>query len=722
MDGDLQLANELAHELAAKLNDPALTVLIDGGTEQALRDWVAAHRAEVEGLIFDALPPIPGLREALPDLLPADGWRPRVTFAGATVGVDCVAASVVVGGTTVVLGLLPPTGASLALNAGPAVAGGMVARRGPDSAVGALGVRVGPLEVNGFALLDGLGGGPVSLVVVLGIRFTPPIQLSFGFALSAVGGVVGINHAIDGDALRARLASGSALDALFPEDPIAGAARLLDALAAIFPRVPGQIVVGPTFTITWLDVGATSIVRVDVGLLLQLPDGKVVLIGRARLDLGPILALRADLVGEVDPGRGLVALDAVLVDSRALLIFRVTGSAAFRMSAGKPPYVVVTIGGFYPGFNPQPASIPPQQRVGLALDIPCPLSFRASGYLAITSNTFQVGADIEVGIDLAVISASGFLRFDAIVEFDPFHVHADYAAGWEVSVVVFSGGTTVSGWIDGPGPWTVHASVSISLLIDDFDWSDTFRFGPSGPPPDPPLEHLVDALSPTLGAPSNLHAADAHDPHVAIKPRPGGLAGGRALCSPLARLTWVQDVVPLKLPVVRAGGRRLASEQSVAIAIDGGVAQAGSVAQDWFALGMFIDLPKPIAMLLPPFQLLDGGTDLELKPEDGSMAPATLDYETFFRRSPAVWQVGAGAALAGHVGTSARALAMVSARTASPVVDDRSPLVAVEQETWALTDAGGTTTHPSAVHAVLASRAGGVAHALADEPVAVGAI
>ena len=185
----------------------------------------------------------------------------------------------------------------------------------------------------------------------------------------------------------------------------------------------------------------------------------------------------------------------MLVDSHALTIFRVTGSATVRLGWGSPSYVVFAVGGFYPGFRPEPANIPPQQRLGLALDIPCPLSFRASGYLAITSNSFQAGADIEVGIDLDVISASGFLRFDAIIQFDPFHLHADYSAGWEVEVAIFSGGTTVSGWIDGPGPWAVHAEVSISLLIDDFTWSDTFHFGPSGPPPNPPLEHAVDVLA-----------------------------------------------------------------------------------------------------------------------------------------------------------------------------------------------------------------------------------
>ncbi len=468
------MGNELARQLAQLLDPGLLPVLdrIEAGAAaaadlQAVKDWPAAHRAQVLERVRDALPPIPAFTDALSGLaFPVDGWHPSTTLGPATVAVDCPAASVTAGGATTVLGILPPAGGGLGLDAGPLSGGGTLVR---DGGAGSLGIRLGPAQVVGFARLDVEGGTP-SIVVVLGVHLTPPIQLSFGFALSGVGGVVGVNRRIDTDALHARLADGSALDALFPDDPVKGAGRLLAALGAIFRREPGQFVVGTTFTVTSLDIGVTSIVRFDLGLLLQLPDPLVVIVGRAAVQLPPVLQLRLDVAGELDPGRKQIALDAVLVDSHALTVFRVTGSATVRLGWGSPSYVVFAVGGFYPGFRPEPASIPPQQRLALALDIPCPLSFRASGYLAITSNSFQAGADVEVGIDLDVISARGFLRFDAIIHFDPFHVHADYEAGWEIDVSIFSGGTTVSGWIDGPGPWSVYASVSISLLIDDFTW------------------------------------------------------------------------------------------------------------------------------------------------------------------------------------------------------------------------------------------------------------
>ena len=53
---------------------------------------------------------------------------------------------------------------------------------------------------------------------------------------------------------------------------------------------------------------------------------------------------------------------------------------------------------------------------------------------------------------------------------------------------------------------------------------------------------------------------------------------------------------------------------------------------------------------------------------------------------------------------------------------DRTPLVHVVQETWAFTQGSETFGVESPAHAVLAARDDGVAHALADAPIAVGAI
>jgi hypothetical protein len=231
----------------------------------------------------------------------------------------------------------------------------------------------------------------------------------------------------------------------------------------------------------------------------------------------------------------------------------------------------------------------------------------------------------------------------------------------------------------------------------------------------------VDVLQPTLGAASHIRSADANDPHVAVRPRKVAAAKDLAVCSPLAALSWMQGVVPLGLPVTRAAGRRLASSQSVDVQVDATVAQpaAPPEAFDWFAPGSFQDFTAGEALNLPPFQWLRAGTRLELVAASGSTALGPLDYKALYRRSRSLWEVGD---LTLYNPFPLRAHEMVAAHGAAPQVGNRKPLVHVFQETWAVTRDGATGPVESAAHAMLATRAGGVAHALADAPLTVEAI
>ena len=729
------MANELARELANRIRSalPARAAQLDdlisqaeGGADvsAAATAFAGAARAELGSFVADALGPLPGLGDEVRGLVPSvDGWHPTATVGPAVVGIDCSAATITVAGTLVVIGLLPPSGAHLALAAGPASGGGQLTIT-PTGATGSLGLNLGVVEVIGFAQFAVVGGTP-TLVVVMGAKFRPAIQLSFGFMLSGVGGIIGVNKRIDSDALRGRLADGSALDALFPDDPVNGAAQVQAALAGIFVDAPGHHVVGPTLTLSWLDLGPVgSLLRLDLALMLQIPDVRVLLAGRGQVSLPPFLSLRLDAVGELDPGRQTIAIDAALVDSRALGIFRVSGSAALRLCWGSPPYALVTLGGFYPGFRPEPAGVPPQQRLALSLEIPCPLTFRAEGYLAITSGTIQLGTHIDVGIDAGPISAHGFLSFDAIAQFDPFHLHADYSAGWEVELGPFSGGTTVSGWIDGPGPWKVHAEVSISLLLDDLTWSDTFTIGSGGPSGPPPVARLVDLVGPTLGDGTHLQASDARDPLVLLEPDGASVPKGQVLASPLADLTWTQTLVPLDLPVVRAGGKRLAGQQALHITVSAGAVDVtGADHQDWFAPGTFLDVTNSDALNLPPFEHLKAGARLAVKdvtPEPGQ--DATLSYVVFRRRRLDGWLAHADGL---HVGVQAQVLGALGASGAAPTVGPKPTLVSVRDEGWATVSPGApaATPQPSAAHAFVAGQAtGAMVLPAADAPIALGAL
>ena len=68
------------------------------------------------------------------------------------------------------------------------------------------------------------GSRGFSLVVIIAAEGFPPIQLGFGFTLTGIGGLLGINRTCNEEFLRAGLKNKTLDDVLFPADPIRNAA------------------------------------------------------------------------------------------------------------------------------------------------------------------------------------------------------------------------------------------------------------------------------------------------------------------------------------------------------------------------------------------------------------------------------------------------------------------------------------------------------------------
>ena len=80
-------------------------------------------------------------------------------------------------------------------------------------------LKVIGIGVGAFALFGEADGAP-AFVGILGIRLPlPGVQIGFGFAVTGVGGLVGINRRADTDVLREQLASGTSGQILFCDDP-----------------------------------------------------------------------------------------------------------------------------------------------------------------------------------------------------------------------------------------------------------------------------------------------------------------------------------------------------------------------------------------------------------------------------------------------------------------------------------------------------------------------
>jgi hypothetical protein len=713
----------------------------------ALADWRAKlttlTQAAFPGggplaLILDSigyrLPPIPGIASVLPALIPIstpldqlNRWRDDLA-GGADLGpvnlkvlipaISALRMGAVAGD---VLGFLPPSGLAINVDAGIAKGGGSLSFSDVPHwrLAGSFGVNLGVLSVAALGILE-RPGGAISLVMLLSARFTPGIQLGFGFQISGVGGLIGVNRRADTDAMRARLSSGAATDALFADNPAANAPAILETLGAIFVPAPGSFVVGPTMQLTWLKIGELDFLRVDAGVFIELPGPtRIVLVGSAVAEVPgpgtPLLHFQIDVIGEIDFVKSLLSIRASLVNSQALGIFRAAGDVVLITCWGSPPYQVLSIGGFYPGFNPAPAVVAPMHRIALSTDFDYlpGLWLRFEAYVAVTSNTFQIGGRLELGINLG-ITAEGYVQLDALFQFQPFHYDVEIHGGLRIGVLgqTFAG-VDVSGRISGPGPNVINASISIDLWLTDFSWSDTFTIGASGGPATETID-LVPELAKQLVA-TNLRARGGADPLVALKPAP---ATDVALVSPLGMIVFSQRTAPLNLPLERFGGLRLAQPTTGAIAPTSAGVAVGAIEPDYFAPGTFMELSVGEALNQPPFDRLDAGFELRFDAAMAAGVPLPVKYQDYYRGRPR--------AIDGflfHFDNGV--LGLMGGRRAAPAVTDRSALVTVKNEPWVMRATDGTATAAAsrtAAHIAVRNGNASVALPASDTPVSLAAV
>ena len=320
------------------------------------------------------------------------------------------------GATAPKFALKPPSGAGLAIDAGIVKGGGFLLFD-PDRGEygGILDIKIAAIGVKAIGLLSTKNPGGWSLLLIITAQL-PPIQLGFGFTLTGIGGLLGVQHTVSVDTLSAGLASGSLDSFLFPQDPIANAPQIINQLRTIFPFKAGGFVIGPMLELGW---STPSLVIARVGVLIE--ASQIVFVGQVIVQLPPLvdkslalLRLEVDFAGGIvfDPLK--IWFDGVLRDSRVVFI-SLTGQFAFRAIFGDKPTFLISAGGFHPKFTDIPPGIPaPFQRVGAEMSIGI-VGMQFKGYFAVTSATVQGGCSMRVWADVGIASFEGGFEFDAII-------------------------------------------------------------------------------------------------------------------------------------------------------------------------------------------------------------------------------------------------------------------------------------------------------------------
>ncbi|HET9768247.1 MAG TPA: DUF6603 domain-containing protein [Thermoanaerobaculia bacterium] len=511
----------------------------------------------------------------------------------------------------------PPTGVGLAVDGGGFKGGGFLSFE-PEQAryTGILELEFqDQLTVKAIGLLDTRlpnGQTGFSLLIVISSEFTP-IQLGFGFKLDGVGGLLGLNRTVNTDRLVSGLRDNTLNSILFPTDVVANADRILSDLRQVFPPAPGRFVFGPMAKISW---GTPALLTADIGLIVELPEPvRLAVLGVVRGILpderAAILRLQVNFLGVIDFEKEQFSFDASLFDSK-LLGFTLTGDMAVRLYWGADANFLATVGGFHPAYQPPPMNLPALRRLTLALVAGDNPRLTLETYFALTSNTVQLGARLELYAAAWKFNAYGFLSFDVLFQFNPFYFIAEVTAMLALRV----GSSSIASikltlTLEGPTPWKAKGDARLRLcwfLTVKVRFNKTFGETRNTVLPDLAVLPLLLAA---LSARDNWEDELPAERHRLESRREIGAAAAadETFVHPVGTLKISQKVAPLNIVLDRIGSQRPADARQFAIdAVQVGAdAVTPPAAQESFAPAQFFDLSDEEKLASPSFKSFDSG-------------------------------------------------------------------------------------------------------------------
>lgn len=540
------------------------------------------------------------------------------------------------------LSLTPPAEIGVAIDAGPVVGTGTLRfdrERGEYG--GSAQLRIDEIGVHAAVIVATGGPERISVLVMITAEGFTPVSLGFGFVLTDVGGLLAFNRTVAVEALRTGLRERTLDAILFPKDPVRNAGTVLRTLRRVFPPRDGGVLLGPMALITW---GVPPLLTVKLAAIIELSTPvRLVVLAQLRAALPStdraLVLVNMDAVGVLNVDEGTLAVDAVLYDSHVLGA-AISGEMALRARWRTDPTFVMAIGGFNTRF-PVPAGFPRLRRVQVQLTSGDNPRVRLEAYLALTSNTVQLGADLDLHVRAAGFSIDGDLGFDALITISPFELTADMRAGvtlkWRGRTLL---SVTLHMTLTGPTPW--HVSGKATFKVWKFSKSVRFdkTFGRADAPPLPPP---ADPLTPLIAAVTDRRSWATQLPgggDTLLRLTDAAAAGdAEVLVHPLGTVTLRQRVVPLDVPIDTFGARRISGDTTftVTAAPTAQTTVSTRSVRDHFAPAQFFAMDDTARLAAPSFELMDAGLELsgdavryggQRPGESGLMVESTASYDT----------------------------------------------------------------------------------------------
>ena len=532
------------------------------------------------------------------------------------------------------IGFKPPNGLGIALDVNGVKGGGFILKNQNEYS-GVIDLNIRGLSIQALALLD---TKDFSILFAIFSTFRSPIQIGGGWKITKIGGLIGLDRTVSLSEIASGIRSGLLDSILFPDNVIQNAPRIISDFKRVFPSHSGQHLIGPTIRIVY---GTPVLIKGDIALILEFPNPfQLSVIGRITSKIPdedhPIVRINLGILGSIDFSNDRLGVYGSLYDSK-ILGFALSGDMAMAADWGSGERnFIISLGGFNPRFKPPsnfpPFNAPPLKRLSVAFSS----SVTLQCYLALTSNTLQIGARVDASFSNGA-TISGFLSFDALIQFDPLYYIVDVAAGFSVK---YSGHSLASikfsGSIEGPNPHRIKGSVTFSIFWWDISVDVDKTFGTQKPEPIVsvnPWDVLKEALQQNDSWVADLPAWATNA--ITVKElSQSELASNinnddnkTVLVHPIGTLKVTQKVVPLNYTLTKFGITE--PKDNFRFKIDSLVDESANLVniQDYFAPAQFSNYDNTQKLSLKSFDSMDSGVMFGADYSDISCPIESVSYK-----------------------------------------------------------------------------------------------
>lgn len=178
---------------------------------------------------------------------------------------------------------------------------------------------------------------------------------------------------------------------------------------------------------------------------------------------------------------------------------------------------------------------------------------RCNAYFALTSNTLQFGAELELVAEVAGCGLRGHFGFDALVQFSPFRFVADVSGG----IALRAFGETLMGislamHLEGPAPYLARGRGSIDLFF--FEVSFDFEVGWGSPATQISARDVAGDLHNALQDPAAWRSRGSTCPGIQLTRAGTKRVESGIAVDPYGTVSVNQSLVPLGIEIQEYGG------------------------------------------------------------------------------------------------------------------------------------------------------------------------